>query len=326
MSTARTLVIITLASCLAGCLGGCPQLSSAERVPFLKFAETFGIGGPLDESAETAASGSSAELTFRQRQTLRLQNWNNRHILECWFVAWVEVSSVRTAEQEDALLRDGYVPLADEIKLGTAFTLPVGTFVYGGPGTAGATQVRLRPAGGGSTAEVDADPFGEQQQQEGSGAGTDDTGTDDGSDGGEDETVDPTEASFRFITPDAILLFGAPPVSCDSIAYVFRDAATDEIVDGSAVLSGGNKTLAQINGYQCSPFKPGLFFRNIGGEGVRQPNEYLEGERVTFAFLRGWLGNTAYRADITFGDIDTTYTLTDGRFVSGVIEDTGDGG
>jgi hypothetical protein len=52
---------------------------------------------------------------------------------------------------------------------------------------------------------------------------------------------------------------------------------------GGATLTGGLKTLAQVDVYQCDPLRPGLFIK-LGG-GARQPDEYFEGEDVTFDFF-----------------------------------------
>jgi hypothetical protein len=48
-------------------------------------------------------------------------------------------------------------------------------------------------------------------------------------------------------------------------------------------LGGGFKTLAQVSLYQCNPLQPGLFLHRSGGQD--QPNEYYEGQNVTFDFF-----------------------------------------
>jgi len=79
-----------------------------------------------------------------------------------------------------------------------------------------------------------------------------------------------------------VLMFSQPPVSCDSVAFTFSDPVTDEILGGSSGAGGGFKTLAQVQTYECSPLKPGLFFTSAGG--ARDPNEFREGEPLTFTF------------------------------------------
>ena len=168
------------------------------------------------------------------------------------FAAWVNVSSIRSADQQDALLASGFVQLTHEVKLGTAHTLPIGTFVFGGSGLAGATKVFLTPAQGGANATV----------------------------------VAPTTAAFTMPTPDAILVFVEPPVSCESVAFYYSlDGQPLTAAIGAGGLFGGStttgpfKTMAQMNVYECSPFKPGLFFSQTGSN--RQPNQFLEGQDIT---------------------------------------------
>jgi hypothetical protein len=223
---------------LAGCIP-----STSERNPFWTVTETYGISAGTETEAPGGGPGAEAEGEFRRDLTLTLTNNHETANMETSFAAWVNVSSIRSAEQQDALLRGGYVQLNREIRLGTAFTLVPGTFVYNGPGLAGATPVTL------------ACPL--------------------------TETADRTlSREFTLITPDVILMFSQPPVSCDSTAFIFDSVLVpgEETVTGA----GGFKTLAQVDVYQCEPLRPGLFFRSGGG--AKQPNEFYEGDSILFEF------------------------------------------
>lgn len=233
------------------------QPAATERNPFLGFTEEYGV--PTAQQTISTSGGSadsSAETPFRATLVLTFRNSHPSADLNTAFVAWVNVSSIRSAAQQDALLRGGYVQLTRETRLGTAFTLPVGTFVYQGSGTAGATSVTLGPgqAAGGATAAA------------------------------------PTTRAFTLVTPDAVLAFVQPPSSCDSIAFLFsQDGVPLNSVPfggaegpfSGATSYGGLKTLAQVDAYQCTPFRPGLFFSRGG---MREANEYFEGEDITFDF------------------------------------------
>jgi len=176
----------------------------------------------------------------------------------------VNVSSIRTAEQQDALLAGGYVQLTREVQLGTAFTLPPGTFIYSGPGVAGATPVRLLAAQG-------------------------------------DGDGQPTTEAFDIITPDVILAFSQPPVSCDSVAFFYTvdgEVLNEPGLGAGATGAGPLKTLAQIDVYECEPFQPGVFLR-LGG-GARMSNEFFEGNDVRFDFFAGPDQNGDF-ANVTIG-------------------------
>ena len=86
-------------------------------------------------------------------------------------------------------------------------------------------------------------------------------------------------------------MFGQPPVSCESVAFAFTrddDPLTSVPIAGSigpyggSNLTGGFKTLAQVDVYDCDPLHPGLFIK-LGG-GAREVNEFFEGDNVTFDF------------------------------------------
>jgi hypothetical protein len=222
------------------------------RNPFLGYTEEYGVAGQQQTFEGGAAGAVGAEETFRRPLTLTFINSHPDAVVDTSFVAWVEVSSVRSAGQQDALLRGGYAQLTKEARLGSAYTLPVGTFVLKGPGTAGATPVTLSRAGSTSATQGGA------------------------------QTVTPTTLAFDMITPDKVLVFSQPPVSCDSVAFTFSDPITGEVLSGSSPAGGGYKTLAQVDVYQCSPLRPGLFFTAVGG--TRLPNEFREGDSLTFTF------------------------------------------
>lgn len=248
---------------------GCPTEVS-ERNPFLTFSETFGLGGSTASDSSGSSGGSTTQIPFRESLTLTFVNSNAGATLDTSFVAWVELSSVRSTAQQDALFRGGYVQLTRAISLGTAYTLPVGTFVYNGPGTAGATPVRL-----GSS----SDP----NQTGTAGAGA-------------------SSVTYTLTTPDVILMYSQPPVSCDSVAFSFLDPATGAVLTGPATGGGGYKTLAQVDVYECTPFRPGLFFNVDGGQAAA--NEFDEGQTVTFTFLAAPVGQAF--ATVQIGTATTT--------------------
>ena len=217
-----------------------------ERNAFWTLTETYGtISGSAGVDDGQAAAEAEAE--FRRTMTITFTNNHETAQVDASFAAWVYSSSVHSADQQDALLRGGFVQLTRAVELGTAFTLPPGTFVFAGPGLAGALPVRL------------ACPL---------------TAT------GQGLTI---SDSITLITPDVLLVFSQPPVSCDSVAFIFGNAiAGAAVVTGPVTSTGGFKTLAQVDVYECTPLRPGLFLK-LGG-GVRAPNEYFEGENVRFEF------------------------------------------
>lgn len=265
--------------CLAMCLGilaGC--VGEANTVnPFLTFTEAFGIsvGGLADGQA--GAQGVATEAGFRQPLTITLRNNHSSADLEVFVAAWVNVNSVRTATQQESLLNDGYVQLTEEVRVGNAYTLPVGTYVYGGPGLAGATRFVVPPASG------------------------------------EGESTVPGTQLLELISPDVVLAFLHPPVSCDSVAFMYtRNGEPLEAVPAGAAgpfqganRGGGFKTLAQVDVYQCDPFQPGLFIRLAGGSPAS--NEFLEGENITFDFYEVADAN-GYFAKVTFGETEEAET------------------
>lgn len=256
--------LVAICGFLTAC-GGCPTSTSTstERNPFLTYVETYGAA--LSATTSTTGSGASAVVgaaqAFRRPLTLTFANTHPSGVVDTSFIAWVEVSSLRTANQQDSLLAGGYTQLTHSVDIGTAYTLSLGTFVFNGPGTAGATPVTIRPA----TAPT--------------------TGT----------QATPTTISFTLPTPDKILVFSQPPVSCDSVAFAFSDPLTGEVLPCSTPGAEGGgeqfadfsacgyKTVAQVDVYQCDPFQPGLSFNSVGGQ--FKANEYDEGDTITFTFL-----------------------------------------
>ena len=217
-----------------------------ERNAFWTLTETYGAtsgSGEVDDG-QTAAV---AEAEFRRTMGVTFANNHETSQVDASFAAWVYSSSVHSADQQDALLWGGYVQLTRAIEVGSAFTLPPGTFVFNGPGLAGATPVRL------------ACPLTET---------------------GQGLTI---TDSITLITHDVLLVFSQPTVSCDSVAFIFGNATAGAPVGtGPVTTTGGFKTLAQVDVYECTPLRPGLFLK-LGG-GARAANEFFEGENVHFDF------------------------------------------
>ncbi len=262
----RTAMI--LGGLTAALLVACDLASVAdERNPFLQQAETF---GDFDTGDDDGGDGGDDGTVggFRRAMTVTLQANNNFGDvdldgvdLSTAFAAWVNTSSIRNADQQDALLADGYVQLTRTVQIGSVFTLPPGTFVYNGPGLAGSTLVSLQ------TPRADATT-----------------------------TPRPSSVTFDLITPDVILVFHEPPVSCDGIAFEWtldgeplgallindESPIAPTVTAGATEEQGGRKTYSQVSAYQCDPFEPGLFLK-VGGGGVAA-NEFLEGQAVQFTF------------------------------------------
>lgn len=221
---------------------GCAPVS-LERNPFLTYAGAFGFLDVGDDGA-SGRRGDTGEEIFRDEMNVTFVNLHNGAHVSTSYVAWVNVSSVRSADQQDALLRAGYVQLVEELTLGSVFTLPVGTFVYNGPGKAGATPVRL------GSPEL---PGGL-----------------------------PTEISVNLVTPDVFLMYYHEPVSCDSVAFAFLNFELGTVLTGPTTGAGGFKTYSEVDAYQCDPLRPG-FFLDVDA-GTQEPNEYTEGAQIVIEF------------------------------------------
>ena len=272
----RSRAVLVLAALACASLSGCIGQSADTRNPFVTATEQFGNVSSGADGADGGGSGVAVEGQFRSSMTLTLANNHPFAELNTSFIAWVSPSSIGGQEDEDDLLRGGYVMLDAQIQVGSSLLLVPGTFVYNGPGVGGATAVRLDPA----RAEIG----------------------DDGS-----FTLDPSLAvteEFGLITPDGILVYSQPPVSCENVAFFYTvdgDPLTSGYIStvGSVFAgpenAGGLKTLAQVDAYQCDPFKPGLFLR-VGG-GSRNDNEYFEGEDIRFDFypasVNGWFAEVS---------------------------------
>jgi hypothetical protein len=263
-----SLILVALAG--AALLGGCPgNEATSIGNPFATLTDIGLVQVNVDNDdtevpSVGAIEGEDVSRTFRQPMTVTFQNFNTQRELLSNFLAWVEPGSVTTEAQRDALVSSGYVLVEDSIDIGSAFTLVRGTYLY--QGTAGANLERIELGEFGATGGI------------------------------------PSERSLTLVTPDVILLALEPPVSCDSVAFRFVDQGDvitetrgDSQADAGAVPDGGilwanatnvgvNKTLAQVDAYQCSPFRPGLFLR-VGG-GARDVNEFVEGDEVIFEFYR----------------------------------------
>lgn len=245
----RLLFCSTVVAAMLTLVAGCVPGSVNERNAFLTLTETFGVPSSDDDQDRGAAGGVSARTEFRRQMDLTFVNNHPEAALNVSVAAWVKISSIRSADQQDALLTNGYVQLTRQVDLGTVFTLPPGTFVFNGPGAAGATPIRLNRAANNA----------------------------------------PTSETITLTTPDVVLVYSQPPISCDSVAFFYT--IDDEVVfedDGNpsrrVFAETGLKTLVQIDVYQCEPLKPGLFLKTGGG--TRAPNEFFEGESATFNFFR----------------------------------------
>jgi hypothetical protein len=252
----RALACVLAAGTLAA-LGGCP-LGGGQINPFVTYTEIFGAGGGTDSPVPPGSGGGSATGRFRTNMVITLQNVDPEAEVNVALAAWVNPSSIRNADQSDALISAGYVQIGREIRIGSAYTLAPGTFVLNGPGQGGALPLIVPPGDG----------------------------------------TAPGSATVTLVTPDVLLLFRAPPVSCDTPGFEFtidgfplRDipAAGEEGGEFPSSWEGadgllGIKTLAMYDVYQCDPFRPGLFFK-VGG-GAKARNEYFEGESVTVTFSR----------------------------------------
>lgn len=240
--------------CLIGLLAlgltGCP---STEINPFQTVTEQFGSQATRDDNTSSGGgNGGAAAAAFRRAMTLTINNNNAAADLGLSLMAWVNVSSIRSADQQDFLIASGYQQITHEIHVGNAYTLPPGTFVLQGEGTNGAIAIQMRRTSAGG----------------------------------------PPTTSFQIITPDVVLLFLEPPDSCDSVAFEYTSDgfqidpipvvnAEGELFQGSTQ-GGGRKTLSQVDVYQCDPFRPGLFLK-VGG-GARADNEFFEGETMIANF------------------------------------------
>jgi len=267
-------------------MGGCP-FGSGQRNPFIPLTEEFGARSltTADTGTTTGRRGNAATEQFRATMSVTLANLHPDDEVNTSFMAWVLPSSIRSADQQDALLNSNYVQLSSEVKIGTVFTLPPGTFVFNGPGVGGATSIRLAPTRDAAVSTQLGDP----------------TVT----------TVTTTpgtavERRFDLVTPDAFLVFSQPPVSCESVAFAFTidgDPVTSTGFGGTNIFGGpdttltGLKTLSQVDAYQCAPFKPGMFLR-IGG-GQAGDNEFFEGQGVRFDFLPAPLQDTRFFVQVT---------------------------
>jgi hypothetical protein len=253
---------LTLGLLSAALLAGCPGLSVDERNPFLTATETYGASSTGGADGGAGGGGTAAETAFRETLTITLANNEPDAELNTSLIAWVSPSSVRSGTQQEELLSNGYVQLNREVRLGSAYTLPLGTYVFslGNLGAGGANVLRIDPA---STAD-------------------------------EDDTATATSLTIDMLTPDVILIFSQPPVSCDTPAFYFTldglpydttpETGSLGAEFGGATSAGATKTLRQFDVYQCDPFQPGLFLRTSGGG--RAANEYFEGDDIRIDFVR----------------------------------------
>src|SRR5262245_15956230 len=120
-------------------VGGCMQ-SVDQRSAFAQYAEQFGAPAGVTETDDNHGSGTSAssnERQFRRSMTVTIANNDPDVELNIGMAAWVNTGSIRSANQQDALIDAGFVQLTREARIGDVFTLPPGTFVFNGAGNAG---------------------------------------------------------------------------------------------------------------------------------------------------------------------------------------------
>jgi len=268
--------------------------SDAIGNPFATLTEQGLVEANIETEASQistgAAAGVDADLTFRDGMTVNFVNTATDRELTTNLIAWVEPGNVRTETQRDSLISSGYIEITQSITVGIAYTLVPGTFVFQGSGGNGLERIQLGPTGPG-------------------------------------QTVIPSNSSISLVTPDVLLVYLDPPTSCSSTAFRFLDegdvitepvggggGTSGTIIFGGATNIGPNKTLGQVDAYRCDPFKPGLFFRQGGG--MQMSNEFIEGDEVTFTFLRFPVDATnTYSPDgnaclVTFGGATSTITET----------------
>lgn len=294
LSTKRTMAI-GLISGVALLLGGCPGqtvVDGASRNAFQSLAENFGSTRLSDEDRGGGVI-TDADTIFRQPLTLDLANFEWQGDLEVQFIAWIDPSSIRSREQEDILIRGGYTELAQTLQIGSVYTLPPGTFVYNA--VPRGQTVSFTPNGihrlfiPRALALVDV---GGEGGGEAGGEGEDASGIRGRPQARlEFDQLEANRLEFSLITPDVVLLFYDPPVSCESVAFRFLDSGGPVQPDDNTGLTfagatlGGFlasfKTLQQVQGYSCAPFRPGFFFRRGGGV---SSNEFLEGQTITVSF------------------------------------------
>ncbi len=258
-----SVLLLGVACFTAGCIG-----TIGETNGFVTLVEDLlnvPIGGDGGDGGGGGGGGGAEDVAFRRDMSLTLANNAAGADLNVWLAAWVEASSIRSAEQQDALIDAGYVQLQREVTLGV-LSLPAGTFVLAGPGAGGARRVVVPSAQPGANPLVGNVTLA---------AGT------------------ALTEQLTIMTPDRILFFTEPPVSCESVAFFFtRDG---EILDSPALSQGGDeefeganfrlgrKTYAQISAYICDPFDPGLAL--LQGGGVAESNQYREGDAIRVDFF-----------------------------------------
>lgn len=300
MRTLVRIAAIAAGGLLVGLNTGCPggdtinpflTLVEQQFIPFTEDEvdpdETL-LGGALDGVAGGGGI-TTVDTRFREAMTITFNNNSARGDLEFNLLAWVDATSIQDDEDRDALYNSNYVELTEEIRLGTAFILAPGTFVYNGGGTNGNLRFRI-PRG------TDSDTEGASNQQ---GEETDFSGEDAtqnvGEDGGTIESVggvadEPVQRQLTLASPDRILIYLDAPDSCDSTAFVFLDQGDPvrSFQGGVGFWGGSNrdgpfKPLQAAEYVSCDPLTPALILKT--GAGARQGNEFFEGEDVTLDFF-----------------------------------------
>lgn len=235
----------------AGCTG------SAVTNPFLTAAEAFGNASNSTGNSGSGSGGGSTSTTarFRDTMTLTLANAANdaNAELNTTLLAWVNASSVRSGDQQEALLNGEFVRLTSDLKVGSALTLPVGTWVYSAGRAAGTYTVKI--AAGGSDAIDLITPDGVLLYS---------------------QPPDSCDSVAFYFTVNGFLLDQIP--GPEGTTGVFLNATT----------SAPRKTLAQVDAYECTPrFRPGLYLRQLGSvvdPSLPTNNLFNEADPITVTF------------------------------------------
>jgi len=256
-------VIAAIVWC-TGCAG------STVTNPFLTAAEVF---GNASNSSGNSGSGTGGTVTstarFRDPMELTLANAANpaNADLNTTLIAWVNASSVRSGEQQEALLNGQFVRLTSDLRVGAALTLPVGTWVYSAGRAAGTYSVKIASAGSQRIDLITPDGILLYSQP-----------------------PDSCDSVAFYFTVDGFLLDQIP--GPEGSTGVFQNSATN----------GPRKTLAQFDVYECTPrFRPGLFLRQLGSvvdPSLPTNNLYNEADAVTVTFDLAAQNNVAATVQI----------------------------
>jgi hypothetical protein len=283
-------VLVLGSGLLLGCPGGDvvnPFLTLIEQ-EFIPFNAEDDVDGELVGGAQDGVAGgggvTEVDDRFRDSQTITFNNNSARGDLEFNFLAWVNATSIQDDDDREALLNSNYIELDEEVRIGRAFILAPGTFVYNGGGVNGNRRFRIPRGTDASTEGATNDP-GEVEDIDAEDIGGITVGG-----GGDLNSVAgvadaPVSQQLILATPDRILIYLDAPDSCDSTAFVFVDQGEilSDLEESPSSRFGPFKPLAAAEYIQCDPLVPALALK-VGG-GTRLANEYFEGELITLDFF-----------------------------------------